>query len=196
MKIYDCLKQAAEIQSELLYIKTENFRKFFREVIFLNCYNKSASNNEGSLFFYTDYRDGVFDIIVSDGKPGKDTILELYFSNTYNFIIDKILENFFGDKSETGAMRTSLFNSFLCAKYNLTNYDDVKRFYNLEELLSWNEDFIRAQLEEERNRFALANTNKALDSILSYEQKLNKQFDKVTARYEANKNLFLANKNG
>lgn len=195
MKVSIDLKEASQIQSELLYIKTENFRKFLREVIFLNCYNKASSNKEESIFFYTDYRDGVFDIIVSDGRPSnKDTIIEMYFSNTYNFIIDKILKNFFEDKSEAGALKTSLFNSFLCAKYNLTNYNDAKQFYNLKELLSWNKDFIELQIEEEKNNFALANTDMALTRIDLYEDKLNKQFEKVLLRYEANKTRFLKNK--
>ena len=192
MQVAIDLKEASEIQSELTYIKSDEFKNFFREVIFFNCYNKSSCNDEFSIYFYTEYRNGTFDIITSQHKPNKETLLELYFSKTNTFIVNKILKNFFEDKSEAGALRTSLFNSFLCAKYNLSSYKNIEEYYSLPELLSWNNELITLKINEERNAFALANTEVSLKKVDSYIEVLNKKFEDILNRYELNKNKFLA----
>lgn len=194
MQIAIDLKEASEIQNELTYIQSDEFRNFFREVVFLNCYNKSSCDDEFFIYFYTDYRNGTFDIITSRDKLNKEPLLELYFSNTHSFILDKILKNFFEDKSEIGALRTSLFDSFLLAKYNLNSYDNIEEYYNLSELLDWNHELIALKIDEERNNFALANTEISLNKIDSYVEILNQKFENLLDRYELNKNKFLAQK--
>lgn len=188
------LKDASIIQKELDYIKSSEFRNFFEEIVFLNCYNKSCSNDEISIYFSTSYRDGVFDVVASNNKPDKEVLLELYFSNTYQFIVDKTCKSFFEDNSSSGGLRISLFNSFLLAKYNLTTDEGIDKYYNISELLDWNTELIDMKILDERNNFASTNTKISLDKISLYTDLLNKKLEHILNRYEFKKNNLLNKK--
>lgn len=194
MQITMDLKDASIIQKELDYIKSREFRDCFEEIVFLNCYNKSSCNDEISIYFSTSHRNGVFDIVASNTKPNKEVLLELYFSNTYQFIVDKICDSFFRDNSPSGGLKISLFNSFLLAKYNLTTDEDINKYYNISELLDWNAELISMKIVEERNNFASVNTKISLDKISLYIDSLNDKLEHILDRYEFKKNDLLNKK--
>lgn len=188
------LKDASIIQKELDYINSSEFRRFFEEIVFLNCYNKSCSNDEISIYFSTSYRDGVFDVVASNNKPGKEVLLELSFSNAHQYIVDKTCKSFFEDSSSSGGLRISLFNSFLLAKYNLITDEGIDNYYDISELLDWNTELVEMKMMEERNRFASIKTKISLDKISLYIDSLNKKLEYILNRYEFKKNNLLNKK--
>lgn len=193
MSIHSELQGVSRIRRELEYIETKEFENHFFEVVFMNCYHKSCLNETIDLFLYMEEKGNNFEIVSSTINK-KGSLLHLYFCETDTHIKDIVIKNFFNDQSAIGTHRLSLFNSFLIAKYNLLDENSAKNYYNLSELLSWNEELILENLEEQRNIFSRKSATQALKGLHCYKKFLNDNLRELEKRFEEKKNNLLLSK--